>query len=35
LGAELNVKTLYGDIKIKVDPGMQNEDKKKIPNYGV
>jgi hypothetical protein len=33
LGAELNVKTLYGDIKMKVDPGTQNEEKKKIANY--
>lgn len=33
MGAELNVKTLYGDIKMKVDPGTQNEEKKKIANY--
>ena len=33
LGADLNVKTLYGDIKMKVDPGTQNEEKKKIANY--
>jgi molecular chaperone DnaJ len=35
LGAELGVKTLYGDVKMKIDPGTQNEDKKKIANYGV
>jgi hypothetical protein len=29
------VKTLYGDVKMKIDPGSQNEDKKKIANYGV
>ena len=33
LGADLNIKTLYGDIKMKVDPGTQNEEKKKIANY--
>lgn len=33
LGAELNIKTLYGDVKMKVDPGTQNEEKKKIANY--
>ncbi len=35
LGADLNVKTLYGDVKMKIDQGTQNEDKKKIANYGV
>lgn len=35
LGAEVNVKTLYGDIRMKVDPGVQHNDKKKISNYGV
>ena len=35
LGADLSVKTLYGDVKMKIDPGSQNEDKKKIANYGV
>ena len=35
LGADLTVKTLYGDVKMKIDPGSQNEDKKKIANYGV
>ena len=30
LGADLTVKTLYGDVKMKIDPGSQNEDKKKI-----
>lgn len=33
LGAEMNVKTLYGDIKMKIDPGSQNEERKKIANY--
>ena len=32
MGAELNVKTLYGDIKMKVDPGTQNEEKKMKAN---
>lgn len=35
LGTEAVVKTLYGDIKLKIDPGTQNEEKKKISNYGV
>lgn len=35
LGSEVPVKTLYGDIRMKVDPGTQHDDKKKITNYGV
>jgi molecular chaperone DnaJ len=35
LGSEIKVKTLYGDIKMKVDAGSQHSDKKKITNYGV
>lgn len=35
LGSEIPVKTLYGDIRMKVDPGTQHDDKKKITNYGV
>jgi DnaJ-class molecular chaperone len=33
LGAEVIVKTLYGDIKMKVDGGTQNNDVKKLTNY--
>ena len=35
LGSEVKVKTLYGDIRMKVDPGTQHNEKKKISNYGV
>ena len=35
LGSEVKVKTLYGDIRMKIDPGTQHSDKKKITNYGV
>lgn len=35
LGGEITIRTLYGDIKMKVDPGTQNDEKKKISNYGV
>ena len=35
LGSEVTVKTLYGDIRMKIDPGTQHDDKKKISNYGV
>ena len=33
LGAEVIVKTLYGDIKMKIEPGVQNNDHKKLANY--
>jgi molecular chaperone DnaJ len=35
LGAELSVKTLYGDVSMKVTPGTQHDERKKISNYGV
>ena len=35
LGGEVAVKTLYGDVIIKISPGTQNEEKKKITNYGI
>lgn len=35
LGAEVPVKTLYGNVKIKVQPGTQNGEKQKISNYGI
>jgi len=35
LGSEVKVKTLYGDIRMKVDPRTQHNEKKKISNYGV
>lgn len=35
LGAEVPVKTLYGNVKIKVQPGSSNGLKQKISNYGV
>ena len=33
MGTELKVKTLYGDMKMKIDPGTQNEEKKKLASY--
>jgi DnaJ-class molecular chaperone len=33
LGGEVKLKTLYGEIVIKIDQGTQNEEKRKIPNY--
>lgn len=35
LGSEVKVKTLYGDIRMKIDAGTQHNEKKKISNYGV
>lgn len=35
LGSEVKVKTLYGDIRMKIDSGTQHNEKKKISNYGV
>ena len=35
LGSELTVKTLYGNITIKIPPGAQHEERKKISNYGI
>jgi molecular chaperone DnaJ len=35
LGSEVKVTTLYGDIRMKIDPGTQHNEKKKISNYGV
>lgn len=35
LGSEVKVRTLYGDIRMKIDAGTQHNDKKKITNYGV
>ena len=35
LGSEIKVKTLYGDVKIKLPPGTQHEEQKKIANYGI
>ena len=35
LGAEVPIKTLYGDVKMKVSPGTQHDERKKISNYGI
>lgn len=35
LGTELKVKTLYGEVTIKLPPGTQHDEKKKISNYGI
>lgn len=35
LGSEVKVRTLYGDVRMKIDPGTQHNDKKKVSNYGV
>lgn len=35
LGSEVKVRTLYGDVRMKIDSGTQHNDKKKISNYGV
>jgi len=29
------VKTLYGELLVKVDPGTQHDSKKKLANYGI
>jgi len=35
LGSESKVRTLYGDVTIKVPPGTQHDERKKISNYGI
>lgn len=35
LGGDLSVKTLYGNVTIKIPPGTQHEERKKISNYGI
>ena len=35
LGAEIPVRTLYGNVRLKVTPGTQNDERMKISNYGV
>lgn len=35
LGGDLIVKTLYGNVTIKIPPGTQHEERKKISNYGI
>ena len=35
LGAEVQVRTLYGNVTIKIPPGTQHDERKKISNYGV
>ena len=35
LGAEVPIKTLYGDVTLKVSSGTQHDERKKISNYGV
>ncbi len=33
LGAEKKIKTLQGDVDLKIDKGTQDGDKKKLANY--
>ena len=35
LGSDVIVKTLYGNVTIKIPPGTQHEERKKITNYGI
>lgn len=35
LGSDVVVKTLYGNVTIKIPPGTQHEERKKISNYGI
>ena len=35
LGGDLTVKTLYGNVTIKIPAGTQHEERKKISNYGI
>ena len=35
LGSDIKVKTLYGDIKMKIPSGTQHDEKKKMSNYGI
>ena len=35
LGDDVLIKTLYGNVTIKIPAGTQHEEKKKISNYGI
>ena len=35
LGAEIPVRTLYGNVRLKVAAGTQNDERMKVTNYGV
>lgn len=35
MGSDVVVKTLYGNVTIKIPPGTQHEERKKISNYGI
>ena len=35
LGAEIPVRTLYGNVRLKVSPGTQHDERMKVTNYGV
>lgn len=35
LGAEVPVRTLYGNVRLKVVPGTQSDERQKITKYGV
>lgn len=35
LGAEVTVRTLYGDVRMRIAPGTQHDERKKISNYGI
>jgi len=35
LGADKKIKTLHGDVDLKIDKGTQDGDKRKLANYGV
>ncbi len=35
LGTKMNIKTIYGNVELKINPGTQDGEIKKIPNQGV
>ena len=35
LGQDVEVRTLYGNVMIKITPGTQHDERKKISNYGL
>lgn len=35
LGGSVHIETLHGVVEVKVDPGTQSGDEKRLPNYGM
>ena len=35
MGSEVSIKTLYGNVRMRIAPGTQHNDKQKITNYGI